>query len=87
MDIDTGRPLGSPKRFIKGYLTEMPEDLGRKGGQSAVELVVVSNARDLTRALPLTRSNEELKKRNPADRFREHSDVAGEWTVPWGQAG
>ena len=31
-------------------------------------------------------SNAELARRNPADRGREYSDVAGDWTVPWGQA-
>lgn len=84
-DIDTGNPLGNPKRMLKGYITKAPEDLGAIGSDSTQEIVVVTSARDLTTTLPLMRSNEELQKRNPDDLFREYSDVAGDWTVPWGQ--
>lgn len=84
-DIYTGNPLGTPKRMFKGYISEAPEELGPKGGQSYQEIVVVSSARDLTRSLPLMRSGEELKKRNGQDKFRDYSDVAAEWSVPWGQ--
>jgi len=84
-DIDTGNPLGTPKRMLKGYITKAPEDLGAIGNDSTQEIVVVTSARDLTTSLPLMRSNEELQKRNPNDLFRQYSDVAGDWTVPWGQ--
>lgn len=86
MDIDTGDALGTPIRMIKGMLNSAPEEIDGKGGENGVELVVVTNARRLTFGLPLLRSNEELQKRNQADRGREYSDVAGDWVVPWGAA-
>lgn len=84
-DIYTGNPLGTPKRMVKGYISEAPEEIGVKGGESHQEIVIVSSARDLTQTLPLMRSGEELKKRNPADKFRDYADVTAEWSVPWGQ--
>ncbi|MDE4175806.1 hypothetical protein PXK01_16710 [Phaeobacter sp. PT47_59] len=84
LDIDTGLPMGAPKRVFKGYLNQAPEEIGRKGGTSRTELVLVSGARKLTFGLPLKRSNAELQRRNAKDRGREYSDVAGSWTVPWG---
>ncbi|UWQ92979.1 hypothetical protein K3727_09440 [Rhodobacteraceae bacterium M382] len=86
-DINSGNLLGAPIRMLKGYLDTAPEDLGPKNSDSVQEVVVVSSARDLTTALPLMRSNEELQKRAPNDRFREYSDIAGEVSIPWGQNG
>ena len=86
LDIDSANLLGAPVRMIRGVLNEAPETLGGKGGESRLELVIASSARKLTFGLPLLRSNAELARRNPADRGREYSDVAGDWTVPWGQA-
>lgn len=83
LDIDTGAPLGAPKRRFKGFLNQAPEER-KQGGASYTELVMVSNARLLTFGLPLKRSNAELQRRNPNDRGREYIDTTGQWTVPWG---
>ncbi len=86
MDIDTGGPLGAPKRMIKGVVNKLPEDIGAKGTQNKLEMTITSNALALTRALPLLRSNEELQRRSANDRGREYADVAGEWVTQWGVA-
>lgn len=86
MNIDTGAPLGTPKRMIKGRVNKLPEDIGAKGKPSRLEMTITSNALTLTKALPLLRSSEELQRRNPADLGREYSNVAGEWTTQWGVA-
>lgn len=84
LDIDSGTLLAEPVRMFKGFLNEAPEELGKKGGQSRTELVLVTSSRNLTLALPLKRSSSELQRRNPSDLGREYSDVAGDWVVPWG---
>ncbi|MVO16858.1 hypothetical protein [Parasedimentitalea huanghaiensis] len=84
LDIDSGNPLAEPVRMFKGLLNEAPEELGRKGGESRTELVLVTSARSLTLGLPLKRSSAELQRRNPADRGREIVDTAGEWRGRWG---
>lgn len=84
-NIDTGAPLGTPIRRIKGTLNKAPETIGPKGGPSQLVLTVVSSARRLTMGVPLLRSSKELKRRNPNDRGREYADVAGDWVVPWGE--
>jgi hypothetical protein len=86
MDIDTGAPLGTPKRMIKGRVNKLPEDIGAKGKSNRLEMTITSNAQALTRALPLLRSNEELVRRNPVDLGREYSNVAGDWVAQWGVA-
>lgn len=83
LNIDSGAPLGTPKRRFKGFLNQAPEER-KKGGTSYTELVMVSNARLLTFGLPLKRSSAELKRRDPDDRGREYIDTTGQWTVPWG---
>jgi len=84
LDIDSGNPLAEPVRMFKGFLNEAPEELGRKGGESRTQLVLVTSARKLTLGLPLKRSSAELQRRNSSDRGREYSDIAGEWVVKWG---
>ncbi|PCH71941.1 MAG: hypothetical protein COC12_07020 [Rhodobacteraceae bacterium] len=84
MDIDTGGPLGTPKRMIKGTVNKLPEEVGAKGTQNKLEMTITSNALALTRALPLLRSNEELQRRLSTARGREYADVAGEWITQWG---
>ncbi|WP_295453067.1 hypothetical protein [uncultured Pseudophaeobacter sp.] len=84
MDIDTGAPLGEPVRMFKGFLNQAPQEIAAKGGTGFTELVLVSAGRRLTFGLPLKRSSAELQRRNPLDRGREYSDVAGEWSIRWG---
>ncbi|MEP1330100.1 hypothetical protein [Pseudophaeobacter sp.] len=84
MDIDTGAPLGEPVRMFKGFLNQAPQEIAAKGGAGFTELVLVSAGRRLTFGIPLKRSSAELQRRNPADRGREYSDVAGEWSIQWG---
>lgn len=81
----SGRPIGAAKRLVKGTLAEAPENLGAEGGDGKVSLVIASAARRLTFGLPLVKSNAALRERDATDRGREYSDVAGQWTVPWGE--
>lgn len=85
LNIDTGAPMGEPVRAFKGFLNQAPQETGAKQGTSQTELVLVTAARRLTYGLPLKRSGAELQLRAPKDRGREYSDVAGDWTIPWGQ--
>lgn len=84
LDIDSGDEL-FVFRMVKGQLNEAPEEIAEEGGESGLELMVASAARRGTFGLPLLRSNEQLKRRAAGDRFREYSDVAGDWRVPWGE--
>jgi hypothetical protein len=86
MDLDSGLPLGLPRRVIKGRLERAPETLGKIGDQSRTELVIASAARALTFAQPVFKSDAEMRRRAPGDRFREHGDVIGDIPIPWGQA-
>lgn len=83
---ETGRPLGPPKRRVKGVLHSAPESLGGKNEASETELVIATSVRFLTNTMALYRSNAALQDRDPTDRGREYSDVAGEWRVPWGDS-
>lgn len=82
---EANRPIGPARRMVKGTLAEAPESLGADGSDSKITLVIASAARRLTFGLPLVKSNAALKERDPNDRGREYSDIAGEWTVPWGE--
>lgn len=84
-NIDTGAAMNDPKRVFKGFLNSAPQELAPKNGSGQTELVLVTGARRLTYGLPLKRSNAELQLRNPIDQGRKYSDVAGEWTIPWGR--
>ena len=83
-DIDTGAQMGNPVRAFKGFLNQAPEELGPKNQPSHTQLVLVTAARRLTYGLPLKRSSSELQLRNLTDKGREYSDVAGDWSIPWG---
>ena len=84
-NTDSERPVANPVRMIKGQLNTAPEGLGEKGGNSQVVLNITSSARRMTFGVPLARSNAALQRRNPDDKGRNYSDVAGEWVVPWGR--
>jgi hypothetical protein len=83
-DLDTGNQLGPPVARFRGFLNEAPEERGGKGREARTEMVMVSSARLLTSGKPLKRSNAELQRRNPADKGREYSDIAGDVTNKWG---
>lgn len=84
LDLDTGLPLGTPERRFKGFIATVKRQRGAKGDTSFYEVFCETASRALTRKQPLLRSAAALHERNPADRFREYSDTAGDWTVPWG---
>lgn len=70
------------RRLVRGVIDRTPSGLTREDGR--VEIEIVSAARKGTFGLPLLRSSAQLQRRAQGDRFREYSDVAGEWRVPWG---
>lgn len=83
-------PLGavtSVERAFKGVFDQfdIPESAIDEHGNSTVtcDVELVSDARLLTRTLSLKQSDASQRLRNPNDRFRQYSDVAGEVKVNW----
>ena len=83
-------PLGavtSVERAFKGVMDrfEINEGPLDDAGNSTVtcDVELVSDARLLTRTLSLKQSDASQRVRNPNDRFRQYSDVAGEVKVNW----
>ena len=73
-----GVPLGVD-RIFKGLVDVAPETLGDSG---QVELSLVSAARNLTRKVPLYKSDASQRRRD-GDRFFRWADVTGKVPVYW----
>lgn len=84
--VESGSLLGEPKRWFKGYLDSVQVSTPQVGGQAAVDLTLASQTRDLTRTLPIFKSDEGQKRRG-GDRFRRYADVSGQVAVFWGEGG
>ena len=74
----------TPQLLFRGSIDQVKFTTPEIGGSGAVEVVVASAARDLTRGLALKKSDESQKLRS-GDRFRRWADVTGRTTVWWGQ--
>lgn len=83
---DSSTMIGTPKRWFKGYLDNLSVSTPEVGGDAAVDLTLASQARDLTRVLPIFKSDEGQKRRG-GDRFRKYADVSGQVAVFWGEGG
>lgn len=84
-DLVSGNLLTTPRRVFKGQVNETPISKGGEGGEAVIRAHLASTARLLTRVLSLFRSDSELRRRNPDDRFREHVSTSGLRVVPWGE--
>jgi hypothetical protein len=79
----SGVILAEPHRMFRGWVNEASITEGRN---ATVVLSIASAMRTLTRSLPLTRSDAEMRRRDADDRFREYGDISGEVPVWWGEA-
>ena len=82
---ETGQPVAAPIRVFRGWVDEVTLRTGAVGGAGEATVTLASAARGLTRALTLTRSEAEMRRRTPGDAFRRYTDIAGEVGVWWGE--
>lgn len=80
---ETGVSLGA-HRIFKGFIDAAPEQIGAAGDDASVTLEFVSNARALTRKVPVLKSHAAQSKRN-GDAFFKYADVSGSVQVTWGR--
>ena len=91
LSLETGQLIAEPIRVFRGWVDEVKIRTGAVGetgevsGNSEATVTLASAARGLTRALTLTRSDAEMRRRNAGDRFRAYTDIAGEVGVWWGE--
>jgi len=91
LSLETGQLIAEPIRVFRGWVDEVKIRTGEVGGTGAVggageaTVTLASAARGLTRALTLTRSDAEMRRRNTGDRFRDYTDISGEVGVWWGE--
>jgi hypothetical protein len=85
LSLQTGQLIAEPIRVFRGWVDEVKIRTGEVGGTSEATVTLASAARGLTRALTLTRSDTEMRRRNAGDRFRDYADIAGEVGVWWGE--
>lgn len=85
LDMNSRNLVAAPRRIFKGAVNEAPIPTPVEGGDGAIELRLASSARALTRTLPLYRSDTEMRRRDPDDRFREHVSTSGIRQIPWGE--
>lgn len=84
-NLDTRNLVAPPARVFLGTVDETPIESAEVGGTGSIRLVCASLARNLTRTVPLKRSNAALRARAPSDGFRKYVVDANTWRVPWGQ--
>jgi hypothetical protein len=85
LSLETGQLIAEPIRVFRGWVDEVKIRTGEVGGTGETTVTLASAARGLTRALTLTRSDAEMRRRSSADAFRRYTDIAGEVGVWWGE--
>ena len=91
LSLETGQLIAEPIRVFRGWVDEVKirtgavNGTGEGGDTGEATVTLASAARGLTRALTLTRSDAEMRRRNAGDRFRAYTDIAGEVGVWWGE--
>jgi|26BtaG_2_1085354.scaffolds.fasta_scaffold00151_19 hypothetical protein len=80
-DPSTGA-LTEVSRIFSGVVDGASENIGAIGGEAATSLKLVSNARLLTRKVPVLKSHAAQSKRG-GDAFFRHADVSGSVPVFW----
>ena len=85
LSLETGQLIAEPIRVFRGWIDEVKIRTGEVGGTGEATVTLASAARSLTRALTLTRSDAEMRRRSSADAFRRYTDIAGEVGVWWGE--
>lgn len=77
------RALIDVQRVWRGEIDGLPETIGADGGESAVSVVLVSAARELTRTLTLYHADVDQQARSSGDMGRQYA--ASQRAVFWGQ--
>jgi hypothetical protein len=85
LSLETGQLIAEPIRVFRGWVDEVKIRTGEVSGTGEATVTLASAARGLTRALTLTRSDAEMRRRNSGDAFRRYTDIAGEVGVWWGE--
>jgi hypothetical protein len=85
LSLETGQLIAEPIRVFRGWVDEVKIRTGDVGGIGDATVTLASAARGLTRALTLTRSDAEMRRRNAGDAFRRYTDIAGDVGVWWGE--
>jgi hypothetical protein len=85
LSLETGQLIAEPIRVFRGWVDEVKIRTAEVGGTGEATVTLASAARGLTRALTLTRSDTEMRRRNAGERFRDYADIAGEVGVWWGE--
>ena len=85
LSLETGQLIADPIRVFRGWIDEVRIRTGEVGGTGEATVTLASAARGLTRALTLTRSEAEMRRRSAGDAFRQYTDIAGEVGVWWGE--
>lgn len=85
LSLETGQLIAEPIRVFRGWVDEVKLRKGEVGGNGQATVSLASAARGLTRALTLTRSDVEMRRRRSDDGFRRYTDIAGEVGVWWGE--
>jgi hypothetical protein len=85
LSLETDQLISEPIRVFRGWVDEVKIRTGEVGGTGEATVTLASAARGLTRALTLTRSDAEMRRRSSADAFRRYTDIAGEVGVWWGE--
>lgn len=77
--------VGTPHRVFRGMVNsiDFPVEPGEASPVCIVE--VVSEARVLTRTLPLKKSDDSQRRRAASDGFRKYGDISGAVPVYWGE--
>lgn len=70
-------------RFI-GFVDEIEIKTPAEGGAGSIDLVCLSHSQELSRYNPATRSDADMRARDPNDTFRRHAAAVGTWEVTWG---
>ena len=84
-DPETMTLTAEPELVFAGTVDGTPIEEGPIGGTSSITLEIASKTRQLTRTIPLMKSDAALRRRAPADGFRKYVSEANSWEVAWGE--
>lgn len=84
-DPATWNLVSAPHLLFVGRVDQPSVDDAAAGGEGGLSLSLIGSAIDLTKTNPAMESDEQQKLRG-GDRFRQHSDTAGQIERWWGQA-
>lgn len=82
---ETANLLAEPTREFKGYIDGTPISTPAIGGKASCQIVLVSNAVNLTKRVPLKRSDQSQRRRDPNDGIFQYNETAGNVAVVWGE--